>query len=177
MTRAELLKHFPQMSASTLEVNLGYQTQGMEKTASTGILERKKSIPWTEVDSVPDAFPCRSCLTIEISGQVSGGKNNMMVTRLGRHFPKKSWAKWRDAKVAEVRGQLPRSWKPISVPTKIELEYVSGDRRRRDQPAIIDAIFHVLEKAGVVADDTLLWISKSSRSYDKKNPRAIIHFQ
>jgi len=105
-------------------------------------------------------------------GQIRGGKNNMVVTRSGLHFPKKEWAKWRDEKVAEIKGQLPQDWEPISAPCNMNLFYVSGDKRRRDQPAIIDAIFHVLEKAGVVKDDTLIWVSKSTRDYDKENPLA-----
>jgi len=43
-------------------------------------------------------------------------------------------------------------------------------------PAVIDAIFHVLEKAGVVADDALLWVAISTRTYDKSNPHAIVTF-
>ena len=91
----------------------------------------------------------------------------MVVTRTGRRFPKASWAKWRDEAVAQVKSQLPSDWKPIATPTNIRLEYVAGDKRRRDMPAIIDAVFHVLEKAGFVKDDTLLWVSESSRSYNK----------
>jgi len=56
----------------------------------------------------------------------------------------------------------------------MHLSYLAGDKRRRDNPAIVDAIFHVLEKAGVVADDTLIWPVASSRGYDKENPRAEI---
>lgn len=109
-------------------------------------------------------------ITFIIPGQVRGGKNNMIVTRTGLHFPKPEWAKWRDAMVAEVRAQLPAGWKPIDVPCAVKLTYVAGDRRRRDQPAIIDAVWHVLEKAGVVTDDTLLWVSESTRGYDKARP-------
>ena len=111
-------------------------------------------------------------MTITITGQILGGKNNIVITRTGKRFPKASWAKWRDAKVSEVRKQ----WKgqPIDSPTNIRLDYFAGDKRRRDMPAIIDSIFHVLEKACVVTDDTHLWVSESFRGYDKANPRAEI---
>ena len=109
-------------------------------------------------------------MTITLQGQVRGGKNNMIVTRSGHRFPKKSWAVWRDAAVAEVRKQLPAGWAPIDFPVRVELAYVAGDRRRRDFPAICDAVWHVLEKAGVVADDTLLWPSASTRDYSKESP-------
>lgn len=113
-------------------------------------------------------------MKIVLKGQVRGGKNNMIVTRTGLRFPKKSWAIWRDAAVAEVRKQLPPEWKPIEKETLIEFAYVAGDRRRRDMPAIIDAVFHVLEKAGFVADDTLLWVGVSSRVYSKELPGVMI---
>lgn len=100
----------------------------------------------------------------------------MIVTKKGKHIPKKEWAKWRDSAVNEVKSQLPNDWSPISDPTNIVIEYVAGDRRRRDFPAICDSIFHVLERAGVCVDDTLLWPSRSSRDYDKNNPFAKVTF-
>lgn len=115
-------------------------------------------------------------LTLTIKSRIMGGKNNMIVTRSGRHYPKPTWAKWRDATVSEVSGQLPRNWKPINKPMNITLHYVAGDKRRRDMPAIIDSIYHVLEKAGVVEDDQYLWIAHSTRGYDKANPMARIEF-
>jgi Holliday junction resolvase RusA-like endonuclease len=111
--------------------------------------------------------------TYIITGQIRGGKNNITVTRAGRRFPNAQWAKWRDVAVLEVlhqRGLLAM----IEEPTSIRLDYFAGDHRRRDMPAIVDAIFHVLEKAGAVKDDTLLWITESTRNFSKANPRAEI---
>lgn len=116
--------------------------------------------------------PKGETLDIVISGQIRGGKNNQIVLRSGIHIPKKEWARWRDHKVVEVKAQLPKDWQPIDQPVNYHLKYVAGDKRRRDLPAICDSIFHILEKAGVVADDTFLWMTASSRDYDKENPRA-----
>ncbi len=116
-------------------------------------------------------------LTLLFTGQIKGGKNNMVVTRTGQHFPKKSWAIWRDAAVREIVSQLPPVFTPIDKPCNMTMHYVSGDKHRRDMPAIIDAIFHVLEKAGVVTDDTLLWVSQSSRAHDKANPYTAISIE
>jgi Holliday junction resolvase RusA-like endonuclease len=118
----------------------------------------------------------RESLKIVIPGQIRGGKNNMIVTRTGLHFPRPEWAKWRDAAVIAVKEQLPRGFKPFTESVSVRLEYVAGDKRRRDFPAICDSIWHVLEKAGVVTDDSILWISDSSRAYDKDSPRATITF-
>ena len=121
-----------------------------------------------------DAVKSTGTVCLIISGQIRGGKNNMIVTRSGLHFPKPEWAKWRDEAVAQIKRQLPPCFKPMDVQINMRFRYVAGDHRRRDMPAIIDSIFHVLEKAGVVVDDTLLWVCESSREYDKNNPRAII---
>lgn len=110
-----------------------------------------------------------------ITGQIRGGKNNICITRTGRRFPNKEWAKWRDAAVSEIKRQLPTCFKPMDIPINMRLNYIAGDKRRRDMPAILDSIFHIVERAGVVVDDTLLWVTESSRSYDKKHPMAIMY--
>jgi len=115
-------------------------------------------------------------LVLRLKGQVRGGKNGMGVTRTGRHYAKPTFARWRDDAVRQIRCQLPSGWKPIDVPCNVRIDYVAGDRRRRDMPAVLDAVWHVLEKAGVVADDTLLWAAQSSRSYDKAAPGCTITF-
>ena len=115
-------------------------------------------------------------MTITIKGQIRGGKNNITVTRTGHRFPNKQWAAWRDEAVRQVRGQLPKGFATICDPIYVGLHYHAGDKRRRDMPAIIDSVWHVLEKSGVVADDTLLWVALSARGYDKENPRCEIVF-
>jgi Holliday junction resolvase RusA-like endonuclease len=114
------------------------------------------------------------CKSVVITGQIRGGKNSVQSTRDGRRYPKANWAKWRDAAVREVRAQLPRDWKPLDTLTNVRLDYVAGDRRRRDFPAICDAAWHVLERAGFVTDDTHLWPAESSRAYNKSAPRLTI---
>ena len=111
---------------------------------------------------------------ITIAGQILGGKNNINMTRTGHRYPNKAWATWRDDAVSQVRCQLPAGFKPFDQPVNMRLAYHAGDRRRRDMPAILDSIFHVLERAVVVADDTLIWVTSSSRDYDKARPRACI---
>ena len=115
-------------------------------------------------------------LRLVICGQIIGGKNNIIITRSGRRFPKANWAAWRDDAVAGIREQLKPSFQTITEPVNVRLTYFAGDRRRRDMPAVIDAIWHVLEKSGVVKDDFLLWVKESTRNYDKTSPRAEIEF-
>ncbi len=115
-------------------------------------------------------------LVFRINGIIRGGKNNMIVCRNGAHIPKPSWRKWRDDAVNQILDQIPLGFRHIFEPCNVRLDYIAGDQRRRDMPAIIDALFHVLEKAQVVTDDTLIWITESSRSYDKANPGVTITF-
>ena len=132
--------------------------------------------------SAPPAAPVVQCvadvprLVLRLKGQVRGGKNNMGRTKTGKSYPKKLFADWRAEAIRQIRAQLPSGWTPIAVPCNVRLDYVAEDRRRRDMPAVLDAIFHCMERAGVVKDDTLIWVSESSRSYSKENPCAIITF-
>lgn len=63
----------------------------------------------------------------------------------------------------------------ISVPCKLEVEYWSGDKRRRDIPAMVDSLYHCFERSGILKDDSLVkelhWMQLG---YDKENPRAAI---
>lgn len=115
-------------------------------------------------------------LKLTFKGQIVGGKNNLIVTRSGHRFPKKSWAQWRDRQVEDIKSQLPPNFEMITKPCQIEIQYVASDKRRRDMPAILDSIFHVMEKAGVIADDTLFWVTKSTRRYCKNNGFAVVEF-
>ncbi len=114
--------------------------------------------------------------TLHITGIVHGGKNSMGVTKKGKHYARPLFKRWRDDAVNQIRRQLTTRLEPIATPVNVRLAYVAGDKRRRDFPAICDALWHVLEKAGVVADDTLLWPAESTRSYDKANPSVTITF-
>ena len=115
-------------------------------------------------------------LVLRLKGQVRGGKNNMGRTKTGKSYPKKLFADWRAEAIRQIRAQLPSGWTPIAVPCNVRLEYVAEDRRRRDFPAICDALWHALERAEVCVDDTLLWPAQSSRSYDKAAPGVTITF-
>ena len=152
-----------EVEAHNLRVEIGKKLPG----AAGGIVSAPKP-----VDCLKQTR--RASLSITIPGQIKGGKNNMIVTRSGKHFPKKDWEQWRNRTVAIIKSQLPNDWNPISEPCLMSLDYVAGDKRRRDMPAIVDSIFHCLEKAGVVADDALLWVQWSSRGYDKATPFALI---
>jgi len=90
-----------------------------------------------------------------IVGQMKSGKNGMQVTRMGHHFPKPEWAAWRNQAVLQIKSQLPMGFKTITEPISVVVNYTKSDKRRRDVPGMADALYHVLERAGVLADDSL----------------------
>jgi Holliday junction resolvase RusA-like endonuclease len=96
---------------------------------------------------------------IELKGQVRGGKNAILITRSGHRYPNVLFAKWSHMAVLQVNEQLRGArTQPIDNPDYLwQFDYVPEDHRRRDVPAILDAVFHVLEKAKVVADDR--WVA------------------
>ena len=111
-----------------------------------------------------------------IEGQIRGGKNNMKVTRFGRHYPNPVWAEWRDGVVQSLKKQAKAQGRPVFERLNgiltIELNYWPGDLKRRDVPAILDSIFHCLEKAEIVEDDSMLKnVSFIDNGLNRKNPR------
>lgn len=93
----------------------------------------------------------------------------MIVLRNGMHIPKKEWAAWRDDCLAQLLVQGP--FKLLEKDCYVVAKYWAGDLRRRDVAGMMDAICHVLERAKIVRDDSLLktwcWFSM----HDKSNPR------
>jgi Holliday junction resolvase RusA-like endonuclease len=113
------------------------------------------------------------CLTLEISGQIRGGKNNYLVLRNGMHVPRKEWAKWRDAVVLDLKTQS--KGLIFDSPCSISVHYWPGDKRRRDVPGMADALCHCLERSGIVSDDCLLtdWVW-TFEVLDRAKPRVDI---
>ena len=113
-----------------------------------------------------------------LSGQVRGGKNNMVVTRSGGHFPRKLFKNWRDDACIQIAAQLPGDFDFASAyftePVSAIIIHRASDRGRHDIPAILDALFHVLERAGIVADDSLIKQLSYGEIYSKENPGADI---
>ncbi|MEI7879829.1 MAG: hypothetical protein WCI95_03030 [bacterium] len=118
-------------------------------------------------------MPEMGFVRLTLKGQIRGGKNNMGVTKSGIHFPRRNWAIWRDDMLRQVREQVPAPPR-LDLPLKAIIHYWAGDRKRRDVPAILDAIWHVLERSEVVADDSLIKSVDFVGAYNKELPRADI---
>lgn len=94
----------------------------------------------------------RPLLTITLYGQLPSGKNGMGITAEGRRYPRARFARWR----AEALAQLPRGIVKWTEPVCLIVDYVPGDRRIRDRSGMLDAIFHLLERGRIVANDGLI---------------------
>lgn len=118
---------------------------------------------------------------LKISGQCPSGKNAVIVTRAGHRFPSARFVEWRQQAMNEVFLQLKKLKVelPIKNAVDVYIEYTPKDRIRRDAPGIIDALWHLIEKVGVISDDTFLaghghTLTFFNTGVDKKNPGALI---
>lgn len=87
-----------------------------------------------------------------IKGQIKSGKNAMQITRTGRHYPLKAFSDWREVVMNQLQDQIPVKT-TLEGPQNAYFTYHPGDLRRRDVPGMIDALFHVFERFGLVKDD------------------------
>lgn len=108
----------------------------------------------------------------EILGQLKSGKNHMIITRKGHRFPLPAWAKWRDEVVKML---LAHKSTMIEDRCRADIEYWKGDLRRRDVPGMADAVWHCLERALIVKDDSLIVeVVWKDMGLDRENPRATL---
>jgi Holliday junction resolvase RusA-like endonuclease len=62
----------------------------------------------------------------------------------------------------------------IEGPCHGRFAYFAGDLRRRDVPGMMDALFHVLERSGIVRDDSLIQTAEWHYKLDREGPRVEI---
>lgn len=86
-----------------------------------------------------------------LNGQIPSGKNRIMITRTGHRFPDKRFTAWRADALEQVQTQATPFHELAEV--KMKVLYTPGDRVRRDVTGMMDALFHVIEKALIVSDD------------------------
>lgn len=109
-----------------------------------------------------------------IKGQIVGGKNHILVTRTGARIPSSLF----QAFEKDAVWQLKEQWKQNMIEDKFlnwRFSYTPRDYHRRDVTAVLDSVFHCLEKAGIVADDSLIQNFNFKTLYpDKENPKMVI---
>ena len=99
----------------------------------------------------------------------------MKVTRSGIHYPDPKFVAWRNDMFAQIKKQLPVIATINDKNLKWTFIYTPEDNRRRDTPAILDAVYHVLERSFIVRDDCLIKnLSFAELPVDKQNAGILI---
>lgn len=115
-------------------------------------------------------------MTFTLSGQLPSGKNAVVVTRTGMRFPAKRFKLWREQALTELSPQVSTYARkgaclPLESTITLECEYTPGDRRTRDVPGMLDALLHLIVKAGLLVDDGLVWgITWRRMEMDRQRP-------
>jgi len=106
------------------------------------------------------ARPAPSPLTLTLTGQLPGGKNQVQLSF--RHvkvhrYPNKTFENWRAKAFTQIMEQADWGRRTIiRVPVRLTVGYTPGDARTRDVSGQLDAIFHLLVYAKVLKDDGLI---------------------
>lgn len=115
-------------------------------------------------------------MTFSITGQIPSGKNAVVVTRTGMRFPAKRFKLWREEVIKQLSPQVSvyaqeGACLPLESTISLECEYTPGDRRVRDVPGMLDALLHVIVKAGLLVDDGLVWaVTWRRNEMDRQQP-------
>lgn len=126
-------------------------------------------------------------LRLVLHGQLPNGKNRIGIrqeeaevpfkTGKSRRHPYPRFDRWRRDAEKQVLLQVGQ-WRaslPIAVPMLMYVWCWSSDRRIRDRSGMEDALFHLLERAGIISNDGLvedpLW---RTMPMDKQDPRVVI---
>lgn len=144
-------------------------------------------VEWDRVRAMymlPDLWAHLSGLHLQLSGQLPSGKNGQGIRYDAedhlfgagglRKHPNQRFVHWRNDAQKQLLTQM-RKWKsvcPIAVPMLLYVWYWPGDRLARDRSGMLDALFHLFERSGVIANDK--WIEDPvwrTMPMDRTNPR------
>lgn len=116
-------------------------------------------------------FPCRFLLRL----QMCSGKNRVMKTKSGHHYPGKRFVAWRAEAMRQLSEQAPINKPTQGMPVTMTIEYWPGDVRTRDVTGMQDALFYLVVHAGIIEDDGLIFDCHFLRkSLDRKCPRVVV---
>lgn len=103
--------------------------------------------------------------------KLPGGKNAMSIDpRSGRHYANERFEIWRAAAMTQILNQRPAG-PAIFVPCRVKVDYTPGDLIGRDVPGMMDALWHVLERAKIIVNDKLLEdVQWNRHDLDRENP-------
>lgn len=118
-------------------------------------------------------------MTFTLHGQMPSGKNQMHITRTGHRYPNARFVTWREDAMQQLHRQSQEHAQeglclPLSSTISLFVTYTPGDARTRDVSGMLDALFHVIVKAGLLADDGLVWgVTWRREAMDRQNPKLV----
>jgi Holliday junction resolvase RusA-like endonuclease len=126
---------------------------------STGHGSRRNPAIHNTTSQRGELTPSPTSVYVELQGQIPSGKNQIKIAvRQGRIFkyPDKRFTTWRQDALAQIHAQHGILAKPIWRRCSLSVSYTPGDHRIRDVSGMLDALFHVIVKAGLLKDDGLI---------------------
>lgn len=115
-------------------------------------------------------------ISVEILGETPAKKNSRITLPNGKTIPSKRYRDWRGSALPQVFRQIGGPRPAINEPCEVAMEFVHGDRRRRDCDNGASSVLDLLVDAGVLADDNweIVRSLKVSNAYEKGNPRVAV---
>lgn len=119
-------------------------------------------------------------MTIALTGQLPSGKNQVQLLFRGGKvvkYPNKTFQNWRRSAAQEILTQGPPKT-PIASPVAIVFDYWPGDKRTRDVPGMLDALFHLLVYAKVLKDDGLIYnVTWTRHEVNRPFPKVVMEIE
>ena len=112
-------------------------------------------------------------IIVKLEGEVPSKKNSRNIVKAGngRRYVVASdaYTRWHRAVMPILRAMAPAA--PVSSPVKVIIEFVHGDRRRRDHNNQAASVMDALVDAGILADDSWTIVREESYSgfYEQGN--------
>lgn len=115
---------------------------------------------------------------IVLNLQCKSGKNGVKTTRKGVRYPTPAFKAWRALCLDAIEKQG-HSGANLQGKLDCVINYTPGNLIRRDVPGMMDAIFHVIERAEIVQDDAKIChaVKWFEHPLDRKNPKVEIFLQ
>ena len=169
-------KMLPERYQAQIRAQDAARTRAGVKPADTGAAA--KASPRAELTG-GGAVLAQRPVRFVIHNQLPSGKNAVRITRTGHRYPAKRFSDWKKDAIGQIDAQLPRpeGGRPYFYfidPVVATVAYYAGDKRRRDVPGMIDALWHIMECIQIVDDDAQIQDVIFTTGYDKQNPRAEI---
>jgi len=99
--------------------------------------------------------------------------NKYMRRKNGKVFKHYKVVKWEKKAIKELEKQY--QGEPINFPIKVEVFFFLPDKRKRDIDNMLKTLWDVLEKAGIISNDFLIYETRTVKIFSKEIKGTIIN--